>query len=101
MSCGFQVVGALQRWIKGSKLPVPLSYTKIPAYANVYIGDPFNDNIHPRRSFLNQPIVLHATHFSGHSDCEFLKGKGKVIPVLYASRHEDVFGEWKYSSTHT
>jgi len=32
-----------------------------------------------------------------------LKGKGKVIPVLFfnrAPRHEGVLGEWRYSSTH-
>jgi hypothetical protein len=30
------------------------------------------------------------------------KGKGKVVPVLNsAPRHEDVLGEWRYSSTHS
>jgi hypothetical protein len=31
-----------------------------------------------------------------------VKGKGKVVPVLkYAPRHEDVLGEWRYSSMHS
>jgi hypothetical protein len=31
-----------------------------------------------------------------------VKVKGKVFPVLNsASRHEGVFGEWRYSSTHS
>jgi hypothetical protein len=31
-----------------------------------------------------------------------VKVKGKVVPVIkYAPRHEDVLGEWKYSSTHS
>jgi hypothetical protein len=30
-----------------------------------------------------------------------MKGKGKVVPVLnQAPHHEDILGEWKYSSTH-
>jgi hypothetical protein len=30
------------------------------------------------------------------------KDKGKVVPVLnYASRHEDVLGEWRYKSMHS
>jgi hypothetical protein len=30
------------------------------------------------------------------------KGKGKVAPLLNkAPRHEDILGEWKYSSTHS
>jgi hypothetical protein len=30
------------------------------------------------------------------------KGKGKAVPVLnYAPRHEDVLGEWRYSSMHS
>jgi hypothetical protein len=30
------------------------------------------------------------------------KGEGKVVPVLnQAPRHEDVVGEWRYSSTHS
>jgi hypothetical protein len=32
----------------------------------------------------------------------YVKGKGKVVPVLnQAPRHEDVLGEWRYSSTHS
>jgi hypothetical protein len=31
-----------------------------------------------------------------------VKGKGKVAPVLnQAPCHEDVLGEWRYSSTHS
>jgi hypothetical protein len=33
---------------------------------------------------------------------EFSTGKGKVVSVLnYAPRHEDILGEWRYSSTHS
>jgi hypothetical protein len=34
----------------------------------------------------------------------YVKGKSKVVPVLFfnwASRHEGVLGEWRYSSTHS
>jgi hypothetical protein len=31
----------------------------------------------------------------------YIKGTGKVVAVLnWAPRHEDVLGEWRYSSTH-
>jgi hypothetical protein len=31
-----------------------------------------------------------------------VKRKGKVVPLLnYAPRHENVLGEWRYSSTHS
>jgi hypothetical protein len=33
---------------------------------------------------------------------DLIKGKGKVVPVLNeAPRHEDVLGEWRYSSTYS
>jgi hypothetical protein len=37
-------------------------------------------------------------------NCDFVKGKGKVVPVIsfnWASRHEGVLGEWRYSPTHS
>jgi len=39
----------------------------------------------------------------GHSeDTDTDKGKGKVVLVLNkAPRHEDILGEWRYSSTHS
>jgi hypothetical protein len=35
-----------------------------------------------------------------HTSCFIKRVKGKVVPVLNeAPRHEDVLGEWRYSST--
>jgi hypothetical protein len=39
-------------------------------------------------------ICCKMSHYQEH-------GNGKVVPVLnYATYHEDVLGEWRYSSTH-
>jgi hypothetical protein len=46
------------------------------------------------RRFHNKSWAI-STHFP-------IKGKGKVVPLLnYAPRHVGVFGEWRYSSTHS
>jgi hypothetical protein len=54
----------------------------------------FNDNIF----ILVSSITLHYLHVQKKYRN---KGKCKVVPVLKKTpRHEDVLGEWRYSSTH-